>query len=275
MDIAVPVSIIPTGPVNPGLKRDMGLKHAKGQIIAFLDDDTYPCRDWLKNAVRNFDNPDVAAVGGPAVTPDKDSFMQRASGLVYSSIVVSGSYKYRYVPGKKQEVDDFPSCNLFVRKQVLLELGGFNTAFWPGEDTKLCLDIIKSGRKIVYDPEVLVWHHRRPLFIPHLRQIASYALHRGYFVKRFPENSLKPAYFLPSILTLGLAIGAIISIFSIHFRFLFLSGAALYALIVLAFSIKKQVLMSPCVFFGVIATHLTYGAFFLKGLLAKKLKEEN
>ena len=111
--------------------------HAKGEILAFLDDDAYPVKDWLKNAVKNFSDPQVAAVGGPAVTPEEDSDLQKTSGLIYSSVLVSGNFTYRYIPGKRQEVEDYPSCNFLVRKSVMQELGGFNTNFWPGEDTKL------------------------------------------------------------------------------------------------------------------------------------------
>jgi len=57
-------TIIPTGKIGPSEKRDIGLKQAKGEIVAFLDDDTFPVKDWLKNAVRHFEDPEIAAVGG-------------------------------------------------------------------------------------------------------------------------------------------------------------------------------------------------------------------
>jgi len=134
----VPIKIIPTGPVSPAQKRDIALSYAKGEILAFLDDDAYPKKDWLKNAINNFSDPRVAAVGGPAVTAENDDVKQKASGLVYSSPLVSGKYVYRYLPRKRREVDDYPSCNFLIRKSIMQALGGFNTNFWPGEDTKLC-----------------------------------------------------------------------------------------------------------------------------------------
>jgi len=42
------ITIIPTGPVGPPLKRDIGAREANGEIIAFIDDDAYPQEDWLK-----------------------------------------------------------------------------------------------------------------------------------------------------------------------------------------------------------------------------------
>ena len=195
------VIVVSTGPVGPAEKRDIGTEKSQGEILAFLDDDAFPSRRWLKSAVNHFQNKEIAAVGGPAVTPGKDSLRQKASGLVYSSLLGGGTYVYRYIPKEVREVDDYPTCNLLVRKIILEKLGGFKSLFWPGEDTVLCLSITgKLKKKIVYDPEVLVYHHRRRLFIPHLRQVENYALHRGYFVKKFPETSFKLSYFLPSIL---------------------------------------------------------------------------
>jgi GT2 family glycosyltransferase len=272
----IPIKVISTGQVSPAQKRDMALTHAKGEILAFIDDDSFPGKDWLKNALVLFEgNNNVAAVGGPAVTPPNDSFVQRASGNTYSSMAVSGTYIYRYVPKKMQEVDDYPTCNFLVRKSVMQELGGFKTKFWPGEDTKLCLEITKKlGKKIIYDPKVLIYHHRRPLFLPHLRQIASYALHRGYFVKKYPQTSLRLPYFLPTIFLFAVITGGILSIFSTYFKKIYFWGLSFYLLLVLLFSISRELRQIPLVFLGIISTHLTYGFYFLRGLIVKRLKEE-
>ena len=142
---------------------------------------------------------------------------------------MGGPHNRRYIPAPRCEVDDYPSCNLLIRKEAFDRAGRFNTEFWPGEDTVLCLKVVKDRKKkIIYDPGVLVYHHRRPLFGPHLRQIRSYALHRGYFVKRFPGTSLRGSYFLPSILVLAAALGAAASIVFPGFPGLYFLGALCY-----------------------------------------------
>ena len=266
------VSVVPTGEVCPAVKRNMGVERAKGEIVAFIDDDVYPAKNWLNNAVRNFTDPEVVAVGGPAVTPDNDDIMQKASGLVYSSKLVSGEYVYRYIKGTRKEVEDFPSCNLIVRKSAFKKSGGFDTKFWPGEDTVLCLDIIKKlKKKIVYEPEAIVYHHRRRLFREHLKQISSYAKHRGYFVKRFPETSKKFSYFVPSIFAVGVIIGGIVSVFSPFVRSIYITILTIYLISAVFETVKARSLL---VFPGIILTHLTYGIFFIRGLLSRKLEEE-
>ena len=158
----------------------------------------------------------------------------------------------------------------------IIKAGGFNTDFWPGEDTVICLKITKElKKKIIYDPDVYVKHHRRPLFLPHLKQVKSYALHRGYFVKKFPATSLKFSYFCPSLLLLGILAGGIGGLFYPAIgRFYFL---ALFTYLGLAFlrGIKSMniKLIFP-VFLGIILTHFTYGFYFIRGLLAKRMPEE-
>jgi len=273
--VAKSIKVIPTGKVSPAEKRDIALKYAKGEILAFIDDDAYPRKDWLKNAMKNFSDLQVAAVGGPAITAKEDNLRQRASGLVYASALTSGAYNYRYIPKPKREVDDYPTCNLLVRKSLMQELGGFDTKLWPGEDTKLCRDITKKlHKKIIYDPEVLVWHHRRQLFLPHLKQVARFALHRGYFTKRFSETSLRLSYFIPSLFLFALITGGIFSLVFRPLRPIYSSGLFLYFIIILISSISKELQVLFFVTIGKILTHITYGFYFLKGLLSSKLREE-
>ena len=270
------VKVIATGAVGPGAKRDLALPYTTGDVLAFLDDDTYPERDWLKNAVKYFTDPQVGAIGGPAVTPPSDSLRQQASGNVYASFLGGGNYAYRYLPKETKAVDDYPTCNLLVRRTVFESIGGFDTTFWPGEDTKLCLDIVKRGLKIIYAPDVIVYHHRRPLFAGHLNQVRSYALHRGYFAKRFPETSLRPSYFLPTFLVLGFFGGIMLALFFPGFGFVYAAGTIVYlaAVFFSALLASQGVQLTLLTSLGIIATHLIYGVWFVAGLLAPRLSEE-
>lgn len=199
--------IIASGKVGPAEKRDLALKFAKGEILAFLDDDAYPKADWLKEAVKLFEDKKVGAVGGPAVTPSHDGVLQKVSGAVFESYLGGGGARNRYLPiGETRECDDWPTVNLLIRKDVFAKVGGFDNSFWPGEDTKLCLDVLKAGYKILYTPEALVYHHRRSNLMKHFKQIGSYALHRGFFAKIYPETSRRFTYFVPSIFDLYLAV---------------------------------------------------------------------
>ncbi len=284
-DIPDNVLVIPTGSKPPSIKRDIAIPHTKGEILAFIDDDAYPREDWLTNAVVHFQDNNVAAIGGPAVTPDQDNIRQKAGGHVLSSSLGSGSNSYRYTPKKMREVDDYPTCNLFVRKTVMEKLGGFDTKYWPGEDTKLCLEITKRLKMtILYVPNVVVYHHRRELFKPHLKQIWNYAIHRGYFVKKFPETSFRISYFIPSLLVVGFVIGIpliianyvlriSLTIVGYNLSLIFALLIAFYLVMTLITAVKtKNWKISVFVIIGIVLTHTYYGIGFIRGLLARRLK---
>jgi cellulose synthase/poly-beta-1,6-N-acetylglucosamine synthase-like glycosyltransferase len=267
------VRVIPTGCVTPGRKRNIGIANAEGEFCAFIDSDAYPRNDWLRNAVKYFDDPMVAGVGGPGLTPEQDSFMQRASGHVLSSFMVGG-ISSRYKAERVSESDDIHSCNFVARKTVLEEAGGWNEKYWPGEDTLMCLAIRKLGKKLIESSDVVVYHHRRSLFRSHLRQVSKFGEHRGLFVKKFPENSLKLTYFFPSLLVFSLLVGIVLSLFFSFFAYVVLFGVVVYlvsSLIAAALQVRNVKLLLS-VWLGIIVTHIVYGSFFLSGLAKRDLK---
>ncbi len=275
------LKVVVTGKVRPAEKRNIGIMQATGEVVAFIDDDAYPHQSWLEYAVKYFSDLSIGAVGGPGVTPPNDTFLCEAGGCVYENILVSGNYRYRYIAGGvKRDVDDYPSCNLFVRTDLLKRINGYRTDFWPGEDTLLCKDIVDAGMRIVYDPWIVVYHHRRALFAPHLRQLGRYAFHRGYFCKKYPSNSLHFSYFVPSLFVAYLCVESAALLFYIFapsmpcvFNALMcLSciplGVYLLALVVTSFSRNPLKWILVCI--GVLATHIVYGVRFIQGLAAKK-----
>lgn len=268
--------VIPTGPVGPSEKRDRGCREARGSVLAILDDDAYPAPGWLSAALAALEPDDVVAVGGPAVTPPHDGPAQQASGLVYSSWMAGGPYVYRYLPRPARDVDDYPTCNLILKRNAYETIGGFDTCYWPGEDTVLCLKLTRDlKQRIMYDPCVLVYHHRRALFGGHLRQVVSYALHRGYFVKKFPETSLRIGYFLPSLLAAGLFLGWLPGVLWPAWFILWAAGAGAYLLAcALTGAASGSWSVGWRVALGIAATQILYGIYFAKGLLASGLREE-
>jgi glycosyltransferase involved in cell wall biosynthesis len=267
------LKIIPTGKTRPAEKRNTGIEAAKGEIVAFLDDDAYPVPNWLQYAVKYFANPDVGGVGGPGETPPGDSFMAHAGGKVYANTLVSGNFRYRYVGDRvRSNVDDYPSCNLFVRTSLLKKIGGYSTDFWPGEDTILCSNIVIGEKKrIVYDPWAVVYHHRRELFSAHLRQIGRYALHRGYFAKRYPETSFKLSYLVPTFFVIGLVAGAPLCFIHPLFKWTYCGAVTFYLLITFISSFSLRPRMWIVTWLGVMATHIVYGVRFLIGILSKRM----
>jgi glycosyltransferase involved in cell wall biosynthesis len=272
---------IATGSLGPAAKRTLAQRDARGKILIFIDDDAYPQADFLDVLDRAFARPHTIAIGGPALTPPTDSFLQKVSGAVFLS-ALSGGHPERYTPlPPRRSVDDWPSVNLSVKKSAFAAVNGFNSNYWPGEDTLFCLELIKkTNRPIIYEPQAIVYHHRRPGLIRHLKQISQYGRHRGFFAKKYPPTSLRPHYFLPSLFLLynfALIFLLLLYLFFPHSHFLdyfqLLScGYLLYALALSKafldiYHRQKNLLVALVALYYIFFTHLVYGWYFIAGFV--------
>jgi GT2 family glycosyltransferase len=275
------IFVIDSGKVSPAIKRNLGVEKSRGDIILFLDDDSFPRADLLDVYNRVFQDSKQSAVGGPGITPSSDGFLAQLSGAFYESKFLGGNpHRYRSIK-TEAKFDDWPSVNFAIRGNVFRQIGGFQTDHWPGEDTILCRNLLQNGFLVSYQYDAVVFHHRRNSLVSHLKQIAGYGLHRGNFARRFPENSRKFNYFLPSGLALymgGLLIYRLLnlSLFLNHLPWFPLYVYLLYILFgafenVRNTGIEKAIFLIPLAFFS----HLIYGLFFIKGFfLIKALKSE-
>ncbi|GAC1332050.1 MAG: hypothetical protein NVSMB17_10720 [Candidatus Dormibacteria bacterium] len=272
------VKLILTGAdhdTGPAVKRDAAIDAATGAYLAFIDDDAYPRRDWLRRAADAFlADGSIGAVAGPGLTPPHSGFAERAGGAFYESWLGSGPYRYRFRQSAPRDVDDYPAYNLVIRRDAIEAVTGWGTGFYGGEDTVICLALVRAGWRIRYHPEVVVFHHRREIWGAHLRQVANVGLHRGYFVKAYPQTSLRPTYFLPTAGTAALGLMVTTSMMSRRARRLLGAGLAAYAGAGFAVGLAEHddaavALALPAV---ALASHVVYGVQFVRGLLHRGLE---
>lgn len=270
--------VIPTGTITrPAQKRDIGVKNAKGKIIAFIDDDAYPDSEWLLNASKLFKKGKFLVLCGPGVLPEKTNIWEKIFDNVLVSFIGSGKYAYRFTPQNKRFVIDYPSMNFFIYKSTFNKVGGFNSDFWPGEDSKLCNDIIEKEKgKILYHPDVLVYHHRRTELRSFLKQHGQYGFHRGAFFSHGDRNSKELTYLAPLLLVLYLGSLPIIyillwllhlSVLSVYATVPLMLYGLLLAVVFIQSLLKSNnliVAIGACI--TVALTHVYYGLNFIKGL---------
>jgi hypothetical protein len=146
------------------------MKKAKGKYFAFLDSDAYPARGWLENALNWLEH--YPAVCGPGVIPIDAPRNERVADIIYQML----PYSYRVTPMEPRIVDEYPTFNLIVSREVATEFENYLT----GEDS-LFTRKITGG--VYYHPEIVVYHNRRPVFRGLWKQVATYGRHRGSLIR--------------------------------------------------------------------------------------------
>jgi cellulose synthase/poly-beta-1,6-N-acetylglucosamine synthase-like glycosyltransferase len=158
-----PVKLILNQKKTVAAARNLGIKHAKGNLIAFTDGDCKVDKSWLKTLVKESLNApdDVACVGGPNLILDTDSILARVVGYTQETLMGSGGSAQSYKYTKKQYVQSIPNCNALYKKSAIEDVGYFDEYFVVGQDGELNYRMQKAGFRFLYVPEAKVWHHRR------------------------------------------------------------------------------------------------------------------
>jgi len=146
--------------------RNIGLQQTTGEIIAFLDDDSFAHPDWLEELLKPYANPTVGAVGGRALRdqPGEDKQGVDQIGRLLPNGELTGNFAAD--PGRDLLVDHIMGCNMSFRRSVLDQLGGF-PELYPGvsgvrEDTGVCLRVRAAGHKLIFAHRAVVDHAGAP-----------------------------------------------------------------------------------------------------------------
>ncbi|MFN3531684.1 MAG: glycosyltransferase [Candidatus Brocadia sp.] len=124
-----------------------GLQRATGDVIITTDADTVVPANWLHRFKSHFERPGVVAVGGAYQARNKDKPLANATSVLDQ--IMNGVFKKSLVPNKLSGV------NSAIRKDILIDLGGFNENSWWSEDSELGWKLSRIG-KVIYDPNNIV-----------------------------------------------------------------------------------------------------------------------
>ncbi|RJS76062.1 glycosyltransferase, partial [Methanophagales archaeon] len=143
---------------------NQGASKAKGKYLLFLNNDIVVTPGWLSKLVKTIENyPKCGAVGCKLIWPNGK--LQEAGSIIWSDGSALGYGRgdnpmrpeYSYL----REVDYCSGACLLVRKDLFQSLGSFDERYIPAyyEDSDLCLGIWGLGYKVVFQPNVVVFHH--------------------------------------------------------------------------------------------------------------------
>jgi glycosyltransferase involved in cell wall biosynthesis len=127
--------------------REDGWRAARADLVAFIDDDCVPARDWLEAGIEASSGAGGSIVQGRT---EPDPAERDRLGPFSRTITVTA-----YDPA-------FQTCNIFYPRAILERVGGFDVAAFGrvhgGEDSDLAWRAIDAGADAVFSPRPLVHH---------------------------------------------------------------------------------------------------------------------
>lgn len=147
---------------EPGASRarNIGIRAARGRVVLFLDDDVTPSPDLLVRHLEGYGEPRVSAVGGRIVWTSTELEAEAPFPHDANAAARWPEAPVCYHTTPFGEALHVITCNLSVRRDRLMEVGGFNEWFTGyGEDIELVARLRRAGGRVVYTPAAAVIHH--------------------------------------------------------------------------------------------------------------------
>jgi GT2 family glycosyltransferase len=200
--IDTPIRLVEAHGQGLAIARNVAVRNANADVIAFTDDDVVVDSQWLKNLARGFALDDrVACVCGMVPSAELDtpaqSYFDRRVGWARNCEPQLFDLAY---PPKHDRLFPFrvaqfgTGANFAVRRQVLINLGGFDEGMGigspsgGGEDIDIFVRVLLEGHQLVREPSAVVWHrHRRSADELEL-QIHNYGLGLGAWIAKLASQ---------------------------------------------------------------------------------------
>ena len=172
-----------------GAARNRGAEVAKGDIIAYTDDDCQPDAAWLKWLAHGFTHGGWDACGGPNLPPRPEVIDDSGAGAVDEVVVASAPGAPSHVLIDDLKAEHLPGCNLAVKKQSLQAVGGFDEHYWvAGDDVDFCWRLQEAGVRMGFVAGAFVWHRRRTTLWRYFKQQYHYGKAEALLMRDHPER---------------------------------------------------------------------------------------
>ncbi|WP_299281588.1 glycosyltransferase [uncultured Tateyamaria sp.] len=201
-DFAGQIKIVPFEDPNISVARNLGISHAAGDIVAFIDDDAVPEPSWLGHLIAPAEQRDVAAMGGFVRGRNGISFQWRARSVDATgetqNIPLETDQTVVLTP-RGARATKTEGTNMAVRRDVLVDLEGFDPGFaFFLDETDLNLRLAKAGHATALVPMAEVHHgfaaspRRRPDRVP--RDLFDIGASWGVFQRKHMPQDTRAAH---------------------------------------------------------------------------------
>lgn len=176
------VRILRQEPAGLSAARNLAAREASGAVVAFIDDDARPHPLWLRYLREAFARgPQVGAAGGPNLAP--------APVNLQNALITACPGNPTHVLLDDVTAEHLPGCNLAIRRDLLLEIGGFDEQFrTAGDDVDICWRLREAGYELAFHAAACVAHDRRAEVRGFIRQQSGYGQAEGDLYRKHPDR---------------------------------------------------------------------------------------
>lgn len=167
---------------GPATARNHGAELADGRFIVFLDDDCTLPPNWYQNASAHAAAGRVT--GGRTINSLTANIFSEASQVLVD-------YLYSYYNADPQNALFLTTNNFIIPRDIFQQLNGFDTDFTEAaaEDRDLCDRLLRTGYKMIYAPEITIYHWHAMTLKHYLRQHFTYGYRANLYHEKRAERS--------------------------------------------------------------------------------------
>jgi GT2 family glycosyltransferase len=151
--------------LGPAAARNQAVRQAKGEYIAFLDNDTTVDPDWLNEALRVFEtDAKIGACQCKLLLAGSDKLID----CVGEYLGQNGFLVQEAIAGEEKDIGQYDvvlnifaakSAGMIIRMSLFKEIGGFDADYFIYlEETDLCWRVWLMGYRVVLAPRAIVYH---------------------------------------------------------------------------------------------------------------------
>ncbi|MEM7505441.1 MAG: glycosyltransferase family 2 protein [Pseudomonadota bacterium] len=168
-DLRNSIHYFPCFEANISAARNIGLRAARSEVVAFIDDDSVPEPDWLCRLTDPFVDPKVGVAGGPV--RDRDGVRFQFEGARFNRVADEEPLDLEsaaravaetgliFAPDRQRPVGVM-GTNCAFRRKAVAALGGFDESYiYYLDETDMVLRMNEAGWSTAWAPDAEVHHH--------------------------------------------------------------------------------------------------------------------